>query len=259
MKKIKSETKILFDLVLGVLKSPFIFILALFGKRRFRDVFMPFKILFSSFFEPKFTVYLCFSLILVFFFSLFVSSNLLSYFLLYPEDIFSIRFFSLFTHGFLHANISHLFGNLVVIYVFGRIVESEFGFKKTALIYFFGLFFAGFFASLINLYQGISIGSLGASGAAMALVSSAVFFRPFYFSYVFLVPLPAFFIGWMFVYSDILGVLSFSDSGIGYFAHLGGFLASVLFLFYFNRKEFFKGFFVNLVFLTLFYFSFIYY
>ena len=249
MSKIKSETKVLFELVQSIFKSPYMLVLALLGRRSFSSVFLPFKIFFRSFFEPKFTVSLCFLLVFCFGLSLFLSEELILSLLLYPSDFLSSRFFSLFTHGFFHANLSHLFGNLLIIYVFGRIVESEFGFKKTGLIYFFGLFFAGFFASVVNLLQGVNIGSLGASGAAMALVSAAVFFRPFSFSYVFLIPLPVIFIGWSLVYLDILGVISFTDSNIGYFAHIGGFLSAMLFFFFFNKKSFLKGFFVNLIFI----------
>lgn len=251
MKRIRSETKVLFDLLVGIFKFPIRFLLALFGKRRFGDAFAPLRHFVEGFVEPKFTVFLCVALSVSFLVSLFFSSSFFGSLLLYPGDILGIRFFSLITHGFLHASLMHLFGNLLIIYVFGRIVELEFGSFYTSIIYFFGLAFAGVFASLVNLSQGVTSPSLGASGAAMALVSAAVFFRPFYLSYVFLFPLPVLLIGWSLVYSDILGVLSLTDSNIGYFAHLGGFLSSFLTLFPFNKIAFVKGLLLNSLFLVI--------
>lgn len=245
MRKISSETKVLFDLIIGLLKTPFIFILALFGKREFKEVFLPVKNLVNHFFEPKATVFLCFLILISFFISLFL--NNIDFFVLYPSDFYSIRFFSLVTHGFLHSGLSHLFSNLVIIYFFGRLVEKEYGVDVFLKTYFFGLVFAALFASVVNLYNQDLVGSVGASGAAMALVAVATLFKPFKISYVALIPLPVFLIGWVAVLGDITGIINASNDGIGYFAHLGGFLsAPLLFLMLGKIKEIKKGILINL-------------
>lgn len=258
MPKINSETKVMLDLIKGVLKSPFLLILALFGKRKFSEAFRPLNDFFKGFLEPRSTVYLCFSLILTFILS-FVFFNYFEVFVLYPGDFLSSRFFSLFTHGFLHANLTHLLSNLLIIYVFGRLVEKEFGSKIMIATYFFGLVFAGLFASIINLFQGIIIGSVGASGAAMALVAAGTLFRPFSLSFIALIPLPVFVIGWITVLSDITGVLNASNDGIGYFAHIGGFLSTILLFLMLGRiKDLRKGLLVNLA-LIIIYLSYLIY
>jgi uncharacterized protein len=247
MSKINSETKLLLDLIIGILKSPFILILALFGKRKLREATKPLKEFTNGLLEPKATVYICLSLIITFVLS-FVFFNYFEVFVLYPSDFLSARFFSLITHGFLHANISHLLSNLLIIYVFGRLVEKEFGSKKLVATYFFGLVFAGLFASVINLTQGTNVGSVGASGAAMALVAAGTLFRPFSLSFIALIPLPVFVIGWLAVLSDITGVLNASNDGIGYFAHIGGFLSTIiLFSLLKETKELKKGILINLI------------
>ncbi|MFP4567748.1 MAG: rhomboid family intramembrane serine protease [Candidatus Woesearchaeota archaeon] len=235
---VKSESKIVFSLFLGLVKFPFIFLLALFGRRSFKDAFLPFRIFFKSLFEPKLTVFIIFLLFFCFVLS-FIFIDFFDLFVLYPSDIFSLRFFSILTHGFLHGGVAHLLGNVLFIYVFGRVLESELGSKKFIIIYFFGLFFAAIFSSIVNLILGVGVGGIGASGALMALISASIILRPFYFTYIFLIPLPVFLIGWVALYSDISGILGGVDEGIGYFAHVGGFL-SVFVLFYFLFKGDYK-------------------
>ena len=54
----------------------------------------------------------------------------------YPSDLLTFRFHTLITSGFLHADIFHLLGNMLGIFIFGRVMERKLGFFKTFLIYF---------------------------------------------------------------------------------------------------------------------------
>ena len=255
MRRIKSETKAVFSLAWHIIKLPFLLLLVLFGKREFREIISPIKDFIYEIFRPKVTIALCFLLIVTSFIGFFLQEHLFELFVNYPNDIFSTRFYTILTHGFLHASLFHLLGNLLIIYIFGRVIEIEFGPKTLAFIFFIGIIFAGVFSNIANILQGITLGGIGASGGAMALVSVAIFTRPFYFTYFFLIPLPIFVIGWISIYADLLGAVTLTQDGIGYFAHIGGFLTTLLLYFsYFNLEEknkIKKGFFINLALLLV--------
>ena len=169
----------------------------------------------------------------------------------YPADLFSSRIYSLITSGFLHANPSLLFGNMLGIFIFGRVVERKIGFWKTLLVYVGALLISGIFSSLIDLiFTGSTIGGLGASGALMGLVATAILLDPFYVSYEAIIPLPIMVLGWITIYADIVGVLNPTNDGIGHFTHISGFI-SVAILMYFvggeNKSSMKKGLIINII------------
>lgn len=249
MKEINSESKFIWSFLLGILLTPVTLVQIIFKKKQIKDLFKPFNNLIKFIFEPKFTITIIIINILVFFLSMFFSKNLFNSLMNYPNDLFSLRFYSLFTSGFLHANLSHLFGNMLGIFIFGRVVEKELGFSKTMFIYFGALIISGVFQSLVNLFfLGANIPSLGASGALMGLISTAILLNPFYFSYELIFPLPIMVIGWLAIYADIIGVLNPSQDGIGHFAHIGGFISIgiLMFLISKDKSKLKKGFLINI-------------
>lgn len=70
---------------------------------------------------------------------------------------------------FLHANVNHLFSNMMCILFVGIIVENEMGHLGFGILY----FFSGICGNLMSLYfkilTGSTAASLGASGAAFGL------------------------------------------------------------------------------------------
>jgi membrane associated rhomboid family serine protease len=171
--------------------------------------------------------------------------------MIYPADLFSIRAYTLITSGFMHASWEHLLGNMLALFIFGRVVEKKLGYAKTALIYFGALIISGVFSSLIDLYiTGSTTPSLGASGAIMGLVAAAILIDPFYITFDLIIPLPIMIVGWITIYSDISGIISPVADDIGHFAHLGGFLSVGVLLFLFERDErqkFKKGLIINVI------------
>jgi membrane associated rhomboid family serine protease len=157
---------------------------------------------------------------------------------------------------FLHGSLAHLVGNMVFLYIFGRILERRFGYKML-LIYFGAAIISDFFASLFLQ------GGIGASGAISGLVAAAILTDPFYITFlVFGVPIPILLLGLLSIFGDIAGVFSAEESNIGYFAHLGGYLSITLLIYFFSkedRKRMKKGLMVNIavvVFMALLYFLF---
>ena len=252
MEDIESESKFMWRFIWGILMTPFNLILVLFGKKGFNDLFKPFSDLFKFIFQPKFTISIIIINIILFIVSTcFLSDHALNNLINYPSDLLYFRFHTLITAGFLHANLGHLIGNMVGIFIFGRVVERKLGFFKTSLIFFGALIISSLFESLIHLFIiGDNVGGLGASGALMGLISTAILLNPFYFSYELIIPLPIMITGWLAIYGDITGVLNPSQDSIGHFAHIGGFISIGLLMFLIGideRSKLKRGLIINII------------
>ena len=98
------------------------------------------------------------------------------------------------THGFLHADGTHLFFNMLTLYFFGRIVEvyyAEMGkLFLYPVMYVSAIIVAGL-PSYIKHKNDYYYRSLGASGAVAAVLFSTVFLAPWYTISVFFIPMPA--------------------------------------------------------------------
>lgn len=134
---------------------------------------------------------------------------------------------------FLHAGIVHLAGNMVFLWVFGNAVCSTVGNRLYLPLYF------GFAITASIIYLSFSTEpAIGASGAINGVVGmSLVLFPVSRLSVWYMILFPGFFpVGtfqlrsfWMvciWLFFDILGVIV-GGTGIGYWAHLGGFAAGV--------------------------------
>jgi membrane associated rhomboid family serine protease len=112
----------------------------------------------------------------------------------------------LLTHGFLHANWTHLIVNMLVLYFFGPIVEqiirqilSEAMQGWSMLIYMFFYFAAIIVATLLSLYKNkdnVWYNSVGASGAVSAVIFFYIFFNPWEKIYFYgILPVPGIIMG----------------------------------------------------------------
>ena len=173
----------------------------------------------------------------------------------YPSDLLSFRWHTFITAGFLHANLLHLVGNMIALFIFGRIVEREYGSATTIYLYSGALILSGLFSAIVHLILGENPGGVGASGAIMGLVAIAMLTKPFYLTYYAIIPLPIMVYGWLYLIADLSGVFSGVDSGIGHFAHLGGFLSITLLMYLLSperRKKLKNGLWINMASVVLF-------
>ncbi len=176
---------------------------------------------------------------------LFVDS-LYGNFMMVPADIVQGKnLHTLFTSMFLHADIFHLGGNMLFLYIFGDNVEDAFGHLRYFLFYLICGLVADFahVLSLMTTYD-LLIPTLGASGAISGVLGAYLVMYPrakiltlLLFRLVYLVPIPAaIFLGFWFVLQ-----LLYTSLGIGgnvaYWAHIGGFLAGMVLVFIFRKVE----------------------
>ena len=78
----------------------------------------------------------------------------------------------LFTSIFVHANLTHLFGNMIFLMIFGLGAETLYGWRNYYIIY----FASGLFGSFLSLLLGLNTISVGASGAIFGLFGAVTIY-----------------------------------------------------------------------------------
>jgi membrane associated rhomboid family serine protease len=107
------------------------------------------------------------------------------------------QYYRLVSHAFVHAGWTHLFVNMLVLYFFGRPVESFFSyyFGNMSVAFFLMLYFGGILVSnlnsLIKQKDNYYYNAVGASGAVSAVLFTFIFLNPWEKLYFFgLIPIP---------------------------------------------------------------------
>jgi membrane associated rhomboid family serine protease len=162
-------------------------------------------------------------------------------------DIGVDTFLPLITHMFLHGGWLHLIGNVLYLWIFGDNVEDRFGSVQYLVFY----VLCGIVAAI---GQGlIAPGPMvGASGAIAGVLGAYLLLSPtaristlvFLGFFITIVEIPALIVIGMFIVLQILeGVAELRVAGhaaaqhVAYFAHISGFVAGLLLLFFFRRRD----------------------
>lgn len=138
------------------------------------------------------------------------------------------RWLQMFTSGFLHADIWHLFMNMFTLYFFGRFMEAVLGGPRFLVLYLGSLFF-GSLGTLMFHRHDPTYRAIGASGAVSGVVFGFVLLNPLGRIYVMLLPIgiPAFLFGIGYIALSIYGARMHLGR-IGHAAHLGGAIGGVV-------------------------------
>lgn len=157
----------------------------------------------------------------------------------------------LLSHALIHANWTHLFVNMLVLYFFGRPIEMylEYFFGNKSTAYFLLLYAGGILASnFYSLYvhrNNHYYNAVGASGAVSAVLFAFIFLNPWEKLYFFgLLPIP----GIVFAPAYLIYSYYMGKKGVDNVAHDAHFLGAVFgFLFLgFLRPGLFERFFDQL-------------
>lgn len=141
------------------------------------------------------------------------------------------EYYRLITNGFVHADWTHLFFNMLTLYFFGRTQEQIFtAFNgEMSFILFYLLSIPA--SSLISLYQHKDdprYSAIGASGAVNAILFSFILINPFSTIYIFVIPIKAIIFAVLFlIYSSYMAKKNMDN--IGHEAHISGAIFGVLF------------------------------
>ncbi len=127
----------------------------------------------------------------------------------------------MFSSAFLHADIAHLFFNMLTLYFFAPIVIEHFGSVTFVLIYVASLGLGSLLTLLLH-KNDYSYRAIGASGAVMGILYSAILIYPnMNLLLFFAIPIPAPVFGIGYLLYSIYGMKAKNDN-IGHTAHFGG-------------------------------------
>ena len=125
--------------------------------------------------------------------------------------------------AFLHVDTTHLIVNMFTLYFFIDSVIYRVGSISFLIIYFASLVFGNWITYRINQNK-LNYNAVGASGAVMGVVYSAILLNPDMTLIFFIIPMPGYLFGLGYLFYSIYSMNSVNDN-IGHEAHLGGAIA----------------------------------
>ena len=149
---------------------------------------------------------------------------------------------------FLHGGWLHVISNMWYLWIFGDNVEDRTGHFRFLLFYLFCGILATFSHIILNPISDIP--TIGASGAIAGVMGAYFILYPrsrivtlfFLLIFVQIVEIPAlYFLGFWIILQVISGTLSTgltaASGGVAWWAHIGGFLAGLIFIFSFRKTR----------------------
>ena len=137
------------------------------------------------------------------------------------------EYYRIVSHGFIHADGTHLFFNMFVLWEFGTTVEAEMGGASPVL--YFGALLTATIPALTKHKDNANYRSLGASGAVSAVLMAFIVAHPTQpLLLFFIIPMPAIFAGVLFFLYE-RHMQKNGGSGIAHDAHIYGALFGLLF------------------------------
>ena len=164
----------------------------------------------------------------------FNNHQLLEQFIFYPPAIARGQIYRFFSSGLIHADYGHLIFNMLALYLFGEMVESQFVeiFDQKGKLIYLAMYVLALGAASIPTYSknkdNYHYRSLGASGAVSAVIFAGILFQPLVGIGFFFVPV--FIAGFIFgiIYLAVSGWLDKRGGGnINHSAHIFGALFGV--------------------------------
>lgn len=157
-----------------------------------------------------------------------------------PVHIFEGRnLYTLISHMFCHASLIHLFGNMLILAIFGPHVEDAYTHVRFLLFYLFCGLAAIMGYVAVNPHS--SLPCVGASGAIAGVMAAYLVLYPssriklIFWGIVMQLPAWTYLIGWFTVQLLAWALGSGNDGDIAWFAHIGGFICGVMITFPFRN------------------------
>lgn len=127
----------------------------------------------------------------------------------------------LFSSAFLHVNGTHLFVNMLTLYFFANVVTYHLGSLAFVGVYIAGLVLGNLLSYFFHKDED-DYTAVGASGAVMGVLYSAILLRPdMVLLLFFVIPIPAYVFGIAYLLYTLYGMKR-REGNIGHDAHFGG-------------------------------------
>ncbi|AXK72046.1 rhomboid family intramembrane serine protease [Lysobacter sp. TY2-98] len=155
--------------------------------------------------------------------------------ILWPPAVKRGQVDRLLTHGFIHADLSHLFFNMLTLFFFGRLTEQVIESLAGPVVFVF-FYVSAVVVAILPSYlrhrDDSRYRSLGASGAVAAMLFAAILIDPWMMIFI-PIPVPGVlygigYVGWSW-WAD-----RNSQDGVNHNAHLSGAIYGVLFMLVMN-------------------------
>ena len=152
--------------------------------------------------------------------------------ILWPPAIKRYRQYDrLLTHGFIHADTTHLLFNMITLFFFGRAIEPVFV-ERIGVVGYAAFYLSAIVIAIMPTYfrhaNDSHYRSLGASGAVSAVLFSFVLFAPWSLIFVFFIPVPAIVYAVLYIGYSIWMDRRGTDN-VNHSAHLWGAVYGMLF------------------------------
>jgi membrane associated rhomboid family serine protease len=133
----------------------------------------------------------------------------------------------LVTSGFLHVSWTHLIFNMISLYAFSGLLETQIGGGKFLLVYFASLIGGDLLSLFVHKNHG-DYNAVGASGAVSGIIFASIALFPGMGVGFFGLPfsIPSWLYGILYILYSVYGIKSSKDN-IGHDAHLGGALVGM--------------------------------
>jgi membrane associated rhomboid family serine protease len=155
-------------------------------------------------------------------------------------------YLTMITSMFMHGGFGHLFGNMLFLWIFGDNIENRLGHTRYLVFY----LLCGILASLSHVFASSIMGmdldvpSLGASGAISGVMGAYLILFPkrkvMVWFLRFIIPVPAMVSLGIWILLQIVsgvGMIGGKSDGVAYAAHIGGFLAGMLLIKFFDKGQ----------------------
>lgn len=158
---------------------------------------------------------------------------------LFPIGTTYFKPFQFITYMFMHADLGHIFLNMLALYMFGSILESIWGPKRFLNYYLLCGLGAAALQIGISYFNNQSSVLLGASGAVFGLlVAFAMMFPNTYLNLYFFIPIKAKYLvigyGLIELFS---GFANQAGDNVAHFAHLGGLIVGAIIMLIWKRNR----------------------
>jgi membrane associated rhomboid family serine protease len=144
------------------------------------------------------------------------------------------RPWTIVTSMFAHAGFGHIFGNMIVLFFFGRFLAMLVGQNRFLWVYFVGGILGNIIFILWGLWQQPFSIAVGASGAVYAIAGALVVMMPnlrVYLYFIFPMPLWVVVIVFFVLWSFIPGL------NIAWQAHIGGLIVGLIAGYFFRKQQ----------------------
>ena len=153
---------------------------------------------------------------------------------LVPSAVLHGQIWQLLTYAFLHAGFSHVFWNMFGLWMFGSMLEQDWGYRKFMEFYLFSAMGAAVLTTLASFTRlfGLSpdMPIIGASGGVFGILMGAAILhgRQTVLLY-FIIPIQLRILVLIYGIAQFMGITS-GDQSIAYVTHLGGMAAGFLYI-----------------------------